>query len=67
MLNLTPTTAPSDEATANLVTTLRDDTIPKATKGKDMSVDVGGTTAGYVDLAAAISHKLSSRSASWWR
>jgi RND superfamily putative drug exporter len=58
VLNLTPTTAPSDEATANLVTKLRDDTIPKATKGKNMTVDVGGTTAGYVDLAAAISHKL---------
>ena len=34
--------------------TLRDTTIPKATKGKNMSADVGGTTAGYVDLAAEI-------------
>ena len=34
--------------------TLRDDTIPKATKGKDMTADVGGTTAGYVDLADEI-------------
>ena len=58
VLNLTPTTAPSDEATANLVTKLRDDVIPKATKGKNMSADVGGTTAGYVDLASAISNKL---------
>ena len=58
VLNLTPTTAPSDEATANLVTKLRDDVIPKATKGKNMSADVGGTTAGYVDLASAISSKL---------
>jgi putative drug exporter of the RND superfamily len=55
---LTPTTAPSDEATADLVKQLRDDTIPGATKGKDMSVDVGGTTAGYVDLAAEISSRL---------
>ena len=58
VLNLTPTTAPSDEATANLVTKLRDDVIPKATKGKNMSADVGGSTAGYVDLASAISSKL---------
>jgi len=58
VLNLTPTTAPSDEATADLVTKLRDDTIPKATKGKNMSVDVGGQTAGYVDLASDISGKL---------
>ena len=58
VLNLTPTTAPSDKATAELVDRLRDDTIPKATQGKDMQVYVGGTTAGYVDLADAISSKL---------
>ena len=55
---LTPTTAPSDQATEQLVRRLRDDTIPAATKGKDMSASVGGTTAGYVDLADEISSKL---------
>ena len=58
VLNATPTTSPSDRATADLVERLRDDTIPKATKGKDMSANVGGTTAGYVDLAAEISSRL---------
>jgi RND superfamily putative drug exporter len=58
VLNATPTTAPSDRATADLVERLRDDTIPKATAGKDMTADVGGTTAGYVDLAAEISSRL---------
>jgi RND superfamily putative drug exporter len=58
VLSVTPTTAPSDRATADLVERLRDDTIPKATQGKSMSVDVGGTTAGYVDLAAEISSRL---------
>ena len=58
VLNVTPTTAPSDRATADLVERLRDDTIPKATSGKDMTVAVGGTTAGYVDLAAEISSRL---------
>jgi putative drug exporter of the RND superfamily len=58
VLTVTPTTQPSDEATADLVKTLRDSTIPKATKGKNMSADVGGTTAGYVDLAAEISSRL---------
>jgi putative drug exporter of the RND superfamily len=58
VLNATPTTAPSDRATADLVERLRDDTIPKATAGKSMSADVGGTTAGYVDLAAEISSRL---------
>jgi RND superfamily putative drug exporter len=58
VLTVTPTTDPSDRATADLVERLRDDTIPQATDGKDMSADVGGTTAGYVDLASAISDKL---------
>jgi putative drug exporter of the RND superfamily len=58
VLDLTPTTEPSDRATADLVERLRDDTIPKATQGKDMTVAVGGTTAGYVDLASAISSRL---------
>jgi RND superfamily putative drug exporter len=58
VLTATPTTDPSDRATADLVQRLRDTTIPKATKGKTMSVDVGGQTAGYVDLAAAIGSRL---------
>jgi putative drug exporter of the RND superfamily len=55
VMTVTPTTAPSDQATETLVRTLRDDTIPRATKGADMTADVGGTTAGYVDLADEIS------------
>jgi RND superfamily putative drug exporter len=58
ILNVTPTTGPSDRATADLVDHLRDTTIPQATKGKQMTADVGGTTAGYVDLAAEISSRL---------
>jgi RND superfamily putative drug exporter len=58
ILTVTPTTGPSDQATEQLVRRLRDDTIPKATKGQDMTADVGGTTAGYVDLADEISSRL---------
>jgi putative drug exporter of the RND superfamily len=58
VLNLTPTTAPSDQATEQLVRRLRDDTIPRATKGANITADVGGTTAGYVDLADEISSRL---------
>jgi putative drug exporter of the RND superfamily len=58
VLTVTPTTAPSDEATEQLVRRLRDDTIPKATAGAKMTADVGGTTAGYVDLADEISGRL---------
>jgi putative drug exporter of the RND superfamily len=50
--------SPSADATSNLVSTLRDTVIPKAEQGTDMHADVGGSTAGYVDLAAKISSKL---------
>jgi putative drug exporter of the RND superfamily len=55
---LVATTAPSSRKTEDLVNTLRDDVIPKATKGQGMSADVGGTTAGYIDLAKQIASKL---------
>ena len=58
VLTVTPTTAPSARATEELVLTLRNDVIPKATKGKQMSAYVGGTTASYIDLASEISRKL---------
>jgi uncharacterized membrane protein YdfJ with MMPL/SSD domain len=52
------TTAPADPATATLVRTLRQYTIPQATQGTNLHAYVGGTTASYVDLADAISAKL---------
>ena len=55
---LIPTTSPSDLDTEDLVSRLRDSTIPKATKGQDMTAYVGGTTAAYVDLADKITSKL---------
>ena len=58
ILTVTPTTAPSDRKTDTLVRTLRDTTIPKATKGANMTANVGGTTAGYIDLADEISSRL---------
>jgi RND superfamily putative drug exporter len=56
--NAIATTGPSDEATADLVNTLRSERIPKAEKGTDMTVYVGGSTASNVDLASDISGKL---------
>jgi putative drug exporter of the RND superfamily len=58
VLTVTPSSAPSDQSTEQLVRTLRDTTIPKATKGASMTAAVGGTTAGYVDLADEISSRL---------
>ena len=56
--NAIPTQNPADKKTTALVNTLRNDVIPKAEKGTDMKADVGGTTAGYDDLASRISSKL---------
>jgi len=55
---LIPKTAPSDLDTEDLVSRLRDSTIPAATKGQHEEAFVGGTTAAYVDLADKISSKL---------
>jgi uncharacterized membrane protein YdfJ with MMPL/SSD domain len=58
VFNVIATTAPSADATADLVGTLREPVIPDATKGTTLTAYVGGQTAGYVDLASRISDKL---------
>src|SRR5262249_23647762 len=55
---VTSTSAPSDDATATLVDTLRNTVLPQATAGQGMTASVGGTTASYIDLADQISTKL---------
>jgi RND superfamily putative drug exporter len=55
---LTPSNAPSSRKTEDTVNDLRDNVIPKATAGQGMRAAVGGTTAGYIDLADRISSKL---------
>jgi putative drug exporter of the RND superfamily len=49
---------PAEEATTELVEKLRSSVIPGADEGTDMKADVGGSTAGYIDLASRISEKL---------
>ncbi len=60
-MTATATTAPSSNKTEDLVNTLRDDTIPKATKGNG---NPGATSAARprptIDLASRISDKLPS-------
>jgi RND superfamily putative drug exporter len=56
--NAIATTGPAEKATEDLVGELRSNVIPSAERGTDMRADVGGSTAGYVDLATRISEKL---------
>ena len=57
-LNAISKAGPAEQATTNLVNTLRHTTIPNAEKGTNMTAEVGGTTAAYDDLASQISSKL---------
>ncbi len=50
--------APSSDATAQLVTVIRDDTLPPVTHDNGVTAHVGGTTATYVDLARKIASKM---------
>ncbi len=53
-----PNSAPSAERTQELVTDLRDDVVPKALKGTEMTAYIGGTTAANIDLADKIGEEL---------
>ncbi|CAM5723154.1 MMPL family transporter [Streptomyces fumanus] len=53
-----PKTAPQDEATSDLISRLRDTTIPAAERGTTMRVYVGGQTATFDDFATVMLGKL---------
>ena len=57
-INVVSTSGPNTDATRSLVRRLRSTTIPQAVQGEGIRADVGGQTAGYIDLADAISSKL---------
>jgi putative drug exporter of the RND superfamily len=56
--SVVPGSSPSAKRTQNLVNTLRDDVIPKSTKGSGLTAYVGGTTAANIDLASEIGDTL---------
>jgi uncharacterized membrane protein YdfJ with MMPL/SSD domain len=58
IMSAIPKDAPSSDATAHLVTVLRDGTLPPVTGDNGVEAHVGGTTATYVDLASKISEKM---------
>jgi putative drug exporter of the RND superfamily len=53
-----PTTSPQAAQTADLVRTLRSDVIPPVVKGTQVDAQVGGETAGGIDAAAFLGHRL---------
>ena len=58
MIQVVPTTASQDQATSDLVHTLRTGIVPRAEAGTDLRVYVGGTTATNIDFANALTSKL---------
>jgi putative drug exporter of the RND superfamily len=58
IVQVIPTSAPQDEATNELVHQLRHQVIPAATAGSDVSIKVGGLTAGGLDFAAYTATRL---------
>ncbi len=58
VIRVTPTTAPQDAATTELVDRLRDDVVPKDTADTNLQVYVGGQTAGFEDFSAKVSSRL---------
>jgi putative drug exporter of the RND superfamily len=58
LITLVPTTSPQDEATEGLVDRLRDQSIPAATSGTGLTVDVGGLVASNVDTTRGVASRL---------
>src|SRR4051794_22547799 len=58
IVNVTPKHSPQDVQTSDLITHLRDDVVPQATRGSDTKVYVGGLTAIFDDFADVLTAKL---------
>ena len=58
LATLYPSTSPQAKQTVTLVNELRDQTIPRAEKGSDLTVHVGGETATNIDFSHVLSTKL---------
>lgn len=57
-ITLIPTTAPQDAATSDLLEDLRDNVLPAATEDTELSVYVGGNTAGFEDFSDKVAKRL---------
>jgi RND superfamily putative drug exporter len=58
VIQVTPGTSPEAKATSDLISTLRDRTIPAAEQGTTLRVYIGGVTATFADFATVVDGKL---------
>ena len=58
VIQVTPGTSPEAKATSDLISTLRNDTIPAAAHGTTLRVYIGGVTATFADFATVVDAKL---------
>jgi len=58
VIQVTPGTSPEAKATSDLISTLRNDTIPASAHGTTLRVYVGGVTATFADFATVVDAKL---------
>jgi RND superfamily putative drug exporter len=58
MWRVIPSTSPQDEATTDLVNTLRDDVLPQATDGSGLDVAVAGSVAANIDFSDYLSARM---------
>ncbi len=58
VMTVVPTTGPQDPETVDLVNALRDDVLPRATSGSELTVHVGGVTATSIDSSDNIAKRL---------
>ena len=58
IIRLTPTTGPQDEATADLVNSLRDDVVPSVTDGTEVVVNVSGAVAANIDFSSYLAQRI---------
>jgi RND superfamily putative drug exporter len=58
VIQVTPGTPPEAKATSDLISTLRNDSIPAAERGTTLRVYIGGVTATFADFATVVDAKL---------
>jgi putative drug exporter of the RND superfamily len=58
VIQVTPGTSPEAKATSELISTLRNGTIPAAAHGTTLRVYIGGVTATFADFATVVDAKL---------